>query len=231
MKLKMLSRLSLLPALCLTLSLGSAGSWAEQEEFSKANQLLFMQDHFDPAASARYTYQVVQTGPEAGSPNTITMTARDVAGNGTKSVDFSMSQKDLAAQLEPIERARGNPLIMIFLQTDVVDQAKATGGHWRYFQKQIKLALEHNATVEPVSVEFQGHKVPGQRIVLKPYVDEKDHRQELGAYLDKTYEFTLSEHVPGTVVELKTQVPPADGAGEPLTRQLTLEQVEEFNPS
>lgn len=204
-----------------------AAEATEEDSFSEANRLLFLKDHLtDTDYPARYTYEVVTSGPvDENVENRITMTAHNITGSDAKHVEIDMLQEDHGA-IDDIDNARGNPLIMVFLQSDVVDLAAETGGHWRYFQKQMKLALENSAEVEPVTVEFQGESVAGQRITIRPYSGEQTHRQELGRYVDKTYEFTLSDRVPGNIVELRATVPPADGSGTPLVTKLKLRSVE-----
>lgn len=207
--------------------LNTAAEAAEEESFSEANRLLFLEDHLTGTDySARYTYDVVKSGQvEEDVENRITMTASNIAGSDAKHVEIDMLEED-HGEIDDIDNARGNPLIMVFLQSDVVDLAAETGGHWRYFQKQMKLALESSAEVEPVTVEFQGESVAGQRITVRPYSGEEAHRKELGRYVDKTYEFTLSDQVPGSIVELRATVPPEDGSATPLVTKLILRSVE-----
>ena len=45
----------------------------------------------------------------------------------------------------PFNGVRGNPILSVFLQRDVNEMARQTGGPVRHFQKQIKLALENKA--------------------------------------------------------------------------------------
>jgi hypothetical protein len=201
------------------------------DSFSRANQLLFLEDHLTQTEyPARYTYEFVKSGSAADDfEDRITMIARNVAGSDAKHVELQVFRHDRERQVPDIDNARGNPLIMVFLQTDVLDLAKATGGHWRYFQKQMKLALENGARVEPVTVEFQGEAVEGQRITVKPYAGEQAHREAMGRYVDKTYEFVISDQVPGKIVELRTTVPPEDGTDGPQVERLTLQSVERID--
>lgn len=222
-------------SLALALMLGPMASQAEEavdkSAFSEANQLLFLEDHLtDTPYPARYVYEISKSGStDDDSEERIIMTAQNIAGSDAKRVEFGSTKEVLGEPVDPVENARGNPLIMVFLQADVVDLAEETGGHWRYFQKQMKLALENAAQVEPVTVEFQGERVKGRRITLKPYINEQEHRSELGRYVDKTYEFIISNEVPGRVLEMRSTVPAADGAGAPTVEKLTLRTVEEID--
>lgn len=222
-------------SLALTLVLGPAVSMAEEGAdkgaFSEANQLLFLEDHLtDTPYPARYVYEISKSGSAGDdAENRITMTARNTAEGDAKHVKFSTTKEALGEQVEDITNARGNPLIMVFLQSDVVDMAAETGGHWRYFQKQMKLALENTATVEPATMQFQGEPVAAKRIIVRPYVDEQAHREEIGRYIDKTYEFIVSNEVPGRVLELRSTVPDG-GTGTPQVERFTLRSVEKIGP-
>lgn len=204
---------------------------AQDDNFSEANQLLFLQDHLTGTPySARYIYQNAKSGSADDFDSRITMTARNRADSDAKHVTFSQMDEHPGRQIDAIENARGNPLIMVFLQSDVLDLAAATGGHWRYFQKQMKLALENRARVEPVTLSFQGRSVEGRRITVKPYAGDPQRRQELGRYVDKIYQFTLSDRVPGTVVELRTRVPPDAKTDRPEeVERLTLQSIEKID--
>lgn len=225
MRLKKMIR-GLLLGLALAPGLGQAASGADEGGFSEANTLLFLQDHLTQVQyPAKYTYVAERTG--AGDDNyqdRITMTALNVAGSDAKRVEFDLWAKDRGRQVQAVDNARGNPLIMVFLQSDVLGLAEATGGHWRYFQKQMKLALENDAQVEPVTLEFQGKQIAGQRITVRPYVNDPARSNELGVYREKTYEFVVSDQVPGTILELRSTVPGA-GESDPVVERVTLQTV------
>lgn len=209
---------------------GTKPATMQDDEFSEANQLLFLQDHLTQIAyPARYVYARVRSGSADDFEDRITMTTHNLPDSDAKHVAFSQTQTEPGQQIDDVENARGNPLIMVFLQSDVLELAEATGGHWRYFQKQMKLALENTAQVEPITVTFQGKPVDGRRISVKPYADDPERRQALGRYVGKTYEFILSDQVPGSIVELRTSVPAEGNAGEPQVERLTLQSMEEID--
>lgn len=185
---------------------------AADTEFSKANQLLFMSDHLtDAKAPMVYVYELTKTTTredEKAFTDEIRMVARDAEGGDSKAVTIDYLSGERSNYVDNVEHARGNPIVMLFLQRDVNEMDRLTGGHWRYFQRRIKTALEHGATVEPVTIEFQGESVQAQRISLTPFAGET--RREMKDYVDKRYVFILSEAVPGEVVEMRAVVPGED---------------------
>lgn len=234
----MLLKRLILPLMMGALLSPSAGFTAssdvsEEPEFSRANTLLFLDDHLTgPDYSARYVYSSSRAGSEERDfDDRITMTAHAVSGSDAKRVEFDLPAGSSQKPVPAVERARGNPMIMVFLQSDVLELAEATGGHWRYFQKQMKLALEHDARVEPVSIDFQGQSIEGHRITVQPYAKEQARRKELGPYRNKTYEFLLSDELPGEVFELRSTTPAGEGSEAPVVRQVTLQTFEKLSDS
>lgn len=218
--------------LLLSTSLMATPAVAEKPEFSKANRLLFLNDHLTRHDySARYTYLSSQTGSrESDYEGRIIITAHTIPGSDAKRVEFDASPNIGQNQIPVVDQARGNPLIMVFLQSDMLELAKATGGHWRYFQKQMKLALEHDAQVEPVTIEFKGEPLNAERITVRPYAEEQVRRKELGHYRNRTYEFLLSEDLPGEIFELRSVTPAGEESeGIVVEKKVTLQTFEKLS--
>ncbi|GHB01553.1 hypothetical protein [Modicisalibacter luteus] len=211
--------------LLLMAPLVEAADEKEAASFSPANQLLFLDDHLtDVEYPARYHYRFSSTGTADSFNDTIVMDTHN-NDDQTKQVHVEYFSGDRQRHIPDIASAKGNPIIMLFLQRDVSEMSSRTGGNWRYFQKQIKLALENAARIEPVTLRYNGSDVAGQRITLQPFADERTHRNEMAAYLDKTYSFLLAEAIPGDVYEMQTTLPANDG-GQPVVEHLILDHVE-----
>lgn len=217
--------------LALGLALLAAGAIAApqqaEQEFSLANRLLFLQDHLtDSEGALRFQYTLTKSGAmpgEKGFSDVITMTARPAKGGG-KDVIFDYLSGKRTRFMRDIPNARGNPIIMMFLQRDVNEMERLTGGHWRYFQDRVKLALEQGAEVEPITVTFAGKQVDARKITFDPYTEES--REELAVYRNKRYTIILSEEVPGEVYAMRTVVPGEEGAENPqIAEELMLTEV------
>ncbi|MHB0777149.1 hypothetical protein [Halomonas sp. WWR20] len=215
-----------------TLALLAQGVMAAEEPeadgFSQANQLLFLNDHLSATDyPARYHYHFSRSGTPNDFEDEIVMEARNGDGQA-KQVHLQYFSGERQQHVPDIDNARGNPIIMMFLQRDVAEMSELTGGNWRYFQRQIKLALENSANVEAVTLDYNGNQVTGQRITLQPFAEEREHRGQLASYLDKTYRFTLSDEVPGSVYEMQASVP-AHADEQPVVEALRLDSVEPLN--
>ena len=69
--------------------------------------------------------------------------------------------------------------------------------------------------MRPVNVQLDGRTVDAVEITVRPY-DQDPLQRRFAAYADKTYSFTLSPEVPGTVYEMRTTMydPKAKAAGK-----------------
>lgn len=206
--------LTCLLAATLTLSAGMAAAETDDDaEFSQANQLLFLENHLEGANGPMvYEYQLTKRATKAGEDDLsegIRMTSKPDAEAQARNVSFDYDSGDDNDYVRKVPSARGNPVIMMFLQRDVSEMDRLTGGSWRYFQKQVKLALEHESEVESVTVDYNGEQVSAQQIRLVPYRNAE--RPQMAPYRHKVYEFIVSESIPGEVYEIRTRVPAEEG--------------------
>ena len=137
---------------------------------------------------------------------------KTAAGRHTH-VDY-LTGKD-ALVLPDIDDANGNPVILSFLERDVREMERRTGGKANYFRKRVRLALAESAQVEPVTMDVQGRPVEAVRISIRPY--ENDPMQaRFPTFVAKVYTFTISKQVPGMVYEMRTEArDPRAPAGAP----------------
>ena len=80
----------------------------------------------------------------------------------------TISPDKYAFVLPDIESANGNPVILSFLERDVREMERRTGGKANYFRKRVRLALAENAQVETITVDLQGRPVEAVRISIRP---------------------------------------------------------------
>lgn len=132
----------------------------------------------------------------------LTVDAADGA-EGEKSVDVDLFTGPRRRKAGTFPAMAGNPLLIVFLETDAAAMQKLTGGNARYFKNRIRAAFRDEARVEPVTETVDGRTVAAEKITLEPFVDDA-HKGELGAFAAKRYEFVVSEDVPGGLISLKT---------------------------
>ena len=192
------------------------------DSFSRAEQLLFLSDHLANVAKAtviRYSYNKMGTLDPA-SEGTINLTVSAMPqGTGKHThVDFASGSRSL--DLPDIDDATANPVILFFLERDVRDMERRTGGKAAYFRKRVRLAFSESADVQPVQFEFDGRKVSGTQISIHPFTDDP-LKSRFTQLADKTYVFTLSQEIPGQLYRMQTQArtPQAAADAPPLLQE------------
>ncbi|MES1930195.1 hypothetical protein SADO_13108 [Salinisphaera dokdonensis CL-ES53] len=204
-----------------------ADETAGADDFSQANRLLFMTDHMSNVETpAVLKYSFTRQGDKNDSFDDhvdLDVAKGEHVGKSVK-VDFLSGDRHRHAP--DVGNARGNPVIMMFLQNDVLSLAERTGGSWRYFQRRMKFAFEDEATVEEGKAEYDGHEVAVKRISLQPFKQEKAHREALGSETEKRYVITLSDEVPGGVLEMRSEIPPQNGASNKTVERLALKSAQ-----
>jgi hypothetical protein len=193
--------------------LASAGSGA-QDQISAAEKLLFQTDHLrNVAPAATLLYEFRKSGSaEPGFDDTVEIRVRTAGGTKRVSVAFFTNERKI--DFPDVTRPEGNPVLLYFLERDIRQMERLTGGKPGYFRKAIRLALARSARVAQTQVSHGGRALTASEITIAPYLDDP-LKDRIGRYAGKTYVFTLSTEVPGEIYSLRTTVPsPAGGAKE-----------------
>ncbi len=183
-------------------------------------ELLFEGKHLeslpaDTVLTYRYTRESADEAKlGANFSDDIRLTVAAPSDDDGRSVAVEMFTGPRRRASGPFPSMVGNPLLMLFLEADVGGMQKIVGGNPRYLKNKIRAAFREGGKVEPVKVTVDGVEHDAMRVTLKPFVDD-EHRRELGAFVEKTYEFVVSDTVPGALVELKTFTPKLDAPTEP----------------
>jgi len=206
---------------------------ADEYEFSNAENKLWMDKHLlNIKQAARLHYEFEKTGSyEEGFIDDVYLDIVKINEDGTREavLDFLSDEKQQKVSPSNVKRITGNPVIGIYLQGDVYEMDRLTEGNWKYFHRQIKLALADSNTSEQVTIELNGKQYEGEKIVLYPYenIKKKDRLKE---FADKRYEFILSDEIPGKLYQIRTVISDAEDPGISLIEEkLTLQSVE-FSP-
>jgi hypothetical protein len=109
---------------------------------------------------------------------------------------------------------------MYFLDRDIGEMSRLTGGTATYFRNRIRHAFVDKAEVKPVEVERDGRKESATEIVLTPFRNEA-HLAGSPGLQAKRYRFLLSDKVPGTIYEIGAEVPAEAGQAPLLTETMT----------
>lgn len=203
----------LFAALILALGVGSAGAG---DQISEAETALFLADHFKSVkAPSVLRYEFTKRGSmENGFSDTVEISVQQAKGAKAKTVTTRCLSGAKKIELPAIERAEGNPVVLCFLERDIREMERLTGGKSNYFRKRIRLALADSAEVKPVTIALGNQQIDARQIRIAPYADDP-MRERYRGYADKYYVFTLSEKIPGGVYEIDAVIPAPAAEGSP----------------
>lgn len=199
---------------------------ADPSQFSVAERRLFIDDHLRGLPTGTtleyaYTKRGLLEGPVDDTAR-VTVGASSAGGSQSVRVEYLSETRKL--ELSDIDAANANPVILYFLERDVREMHRLTGGSANYYRKRIRMALAEGGTVEEVTLKRDSRRIAATEIHIAPYRDDPA-RSRYEKFADKTYVFTLSDEVPGKVVELRSELsapPDASGKGREIVIAETL---------
>jgi hypothetical protein len=176
--------------------------------FSEVNNELFDKAHLKnitQPGTLRYSYKK-QSFVDGDREDTIEMVVTNIRNTGRRDSHFEFFTGAYKCPYEDRNNQQGNGVFVLFLEFDIHELQRLTGGEWPYFQRKIRWALAEGAERKEVDIEFEGKTVKGIQYVIQPYLnDPKNARYSL--YAGKYYIFTLSEEIPGEIYQVRTVVP------------------------
>ena len=202
MKIHCIARATLL---CGLIALAGA---LHAQEISPAEKILFLSNHLGTVVrpqALRYTYvRRDKDGPGFSDQVVLDVTGKNADGSAVVSLRFLSGERTVA--LPPLDNAQGNPALLGFLERDISEMKRMTGGSTSYFRKRIRIALAEAASVEAVKLSYGGRQVEGKRIAIQPYLHDP-MQDKMPKYAAKRYVFILSDDIPGSVYQLRSTVP------------------------
>lgn len=203
----------LVPAV-MTLCVGFAGA---AEEFSPAERALFMADHLGvltTPATLRYSFRKIGSLEENFEDKVVVaLKAQPKSQCCIATTEFLGGARRI--KLPEVELARGNPVILHFLERDIREMQRLTKGQPNYFRKRIRMAVFNGAKISNIEVMYRGNAIAAQQIIIVPYSDDP-LRTRYEKLADKQYIFTLSKDVPGGVYAISARVNGPSAGGPPL---------------
>jgi hypothetical protein len=201
-------------ALTFALLFGLGSARADPTPISQAETLLFMTPHLkalQPPSRLHYTFQKQGT-LEKGFSDTVDV---DITGepDGTRksAVRFFSGQRQI--KYEGVEHAEGNPVLLFYLEREIREMSRLTGGNQNHFRQRIRTALAEAAQIEDVDIRFGGRTMRAQQITVSPY-DTDPNRGRFERLATKQYVFTICETIPGAVYEMRGVVAAASGSSK-----------------
>jgi hypothetical protein len=197
-------------ALCVLMATVTGSVIAQ--EVSRAEKVLFQSKHFGSTkepTTINYEFHEAANGPATFDDKvSVDILKRHADGTASVAAHFLTGAREIP--IPQIDHAEGNPVILGFLERDIAEMKRLTGGATGYFRKRIRLALAASeVSVKKIKVPYGGSQVSAQEITIYPYLDDP-LKERLGKYVSKSYVFITSEAVPGTLYRAYTTMVSAD---------------------
>ena len=198
----------LIVAAALCFALPAAG--ADPQPISQAETLLFMTAHLkDVSTPSRLHYAFRKSGTlEQGFSDSVDV---DITGqpDGSKKGSARFFSGKRQIPYPDVEHAEGNPVLLFYLEREIREMARLTGGKPNHFRQRIRAALAESAQIEPIDIRFAGRTIAAQQITISPY-ESDPNRGRYERLATKQYVFTLSEKIPGLIYQVRGHVPVPD---------------------
>ena len=178
---------------------------ASAQPVSPAEVLLFETDHLAKVqAPATLVYEFrKQSNVEPAFTDSVQLDVSRKKGQLHAALQFLSGER--RQKLPEVADVHGNPVLLGFLEHDIVEMKRLTGGAVGYFRKRIRLALANSAQVTPQRITWQGRTVEGKVVRIQPYLDDPLHAR-FEQYVRKIYTFVLSDSVPGGVYQVSASL-------------------------
>jgi len=199
---------------------------APSPALNRAQQLVFVDNHLQgvpQGSSLIYDFNSQTKGVESYS-DTVRITVTEVLGNDRRNLEFNFLNGPHHIDFSPAMGYSGNPVIIHFLERDISQMARETGGWSGYFRNRIRDAFSHPVSVHDVKIAVAGRDMDGVEVIVEPFATDPNI-QNFEAYANKRYEFTFSKQIPGGVYRIHTRVPGENGNDIFIDEALTFNQI------
>jgi hypothetical protein len=220
-------------ALIVGLALASSGVAPAADDYSAAEQALFVDKHLaglKPPLTLHYRFR--RSGSlEAPFDDKVDVLLAAQADGSCCTVSARFLSGPRETRQPEVDATQGNPAILYFLEHDVREMQRLTQGQANHFRKRIRMAIFNGATMRTLTLGYRGQPVAVREIAVAPYLDDPN-RARFEKLAAKRYVFLLARAVPGGLYGIRSRIdgnapdaPPLwleemliDGA-EPATRQ------------
>ncbi|MEJ2620209.1 MAG: hypothetical protein P8163_08090 [Candidatus Thiodiazotropha sp.] len=194
-------------------------------DLNEAQKLIFFKDHLvGITKGSQLNYQFRSRTDNERFDDKISIRVTNIVSEGKRDLEFDFLSGENHIDFTPAKSYTGNPVIIHFLERDISLMSRDTGGWNGYFRNRIRNSFRKPKQVDEVTFEFNGEKVKGTEIVITPFIGDPN-AQNFKLYANKRYEFLFSDHVPGGVYRIHTQVLGENGKQPLIDEEMTFKQV------
>ena len=182
-----------------------------KEEITEAEKLLFLNEDFKNIATPKtlfYRYK--------GNGETISYDRKYIQielknnsdGLVLTGVSFENKKREL---LKKILNPKSNPVVLHYLEHDILQMQRLTKGQPNYFRKRIRAALAEGPTIFSEKKEINGKTITLKKFSIMPYATDplrfSARRTKYRRYSKKKYTFYTSDQIPGHLYSIEYEIP------------------------
>lgn len=207
-------------------TLFSANKVMPPPDLNKAQKLVFFKDHLKGVPKgSRLDYGFKSTTKDADSfSDEIKITVTKVVDERKRDLEFNFLTGAHHIDFTPAKSYTGNPVIIHFLERDISQMARDTGGFNGYFRNRIRDAFKQPTEMRAVKIQYHGKELDGTEVVVTPFATDPNITN-FQLYAHKRYEFIFSDQVPGGIYRIHTLVPSDDGKSALIDEEMTFQQI------
>lgn len=198
--------------LIAALAPGLASAEEPPPELNQAQLLVFKGDHLRQIPRGRtvvYDFRRHATG-EPDKADEVRMTVTKVRDDDLRDLSVEFLTGDDRLAFPPARGYRGNPIAIQFLERDIRDMSRNTGGSTAYFRNRIRKAFS-DPQIERMRVSVGDAEIDAVEIRVSPFTQDPNLARNEG-YAGKQYLFAYSEQVPGGLLSIRTRMSGDGGA-------------------
>ena len=182
-----------------------------KEEITDAEKLLFLNKDFnniEPPITLFYKYK--------GKGETINYNKKyiqiELKNNSDGFVLTGVSFENKKREpLKSILNPESNPVILHYLEYDILQMQRLTKGQPNYFRKRIRSALAEGPAISSEKKEINGRIITLKKFSIMPYATDplrfSAGRAKYRRYSKKKYTFYISNQIPGHLYSIKYEIP------------------------
>ncbi|OUW06053.1 MAG: hypothetical protein CBD16_00590 [Betaproteobacteria bacterium TMED156] len=182
-----------------------------KEEITKAETLLFLNNHLKKIKSSKKFTYLIRTSGSLAKKNKDFINVFLTFDKNMSSVKAELESGKTTSYLNPIKSPESNPIILYFLERDILEMKKLTGGQPNYFRKRIRTALAEGPIVKKIKIKYNSKKIDALSFSIKPYATDPLRntagRSKYKKFSKKKYTFVLSKNVPGEIYSITANIP------------------------
>jgi hypothetical protein len=191
-----------LSGLAIAMSLVAPGTMALSADGPNVSQIIFDTKHIvalQKGAELVYHFERKPSDPSVlgeAFKDDIKLKVTDDNSNGNKNIELQIYSGERARELQKIGDLSINPVFVVGLDGAVASFRMVGGGDRAYLKNSFAQALQKDAKVETVKVDYKGTAVEGYKITITPYVNDPS-KAKMRGFEGSNFTIVVSDKIPG----------------------------------